>query len=98
MNIIAAKIANEITQYKVLERINKLTKIKMPEPINKPKPSINNGDIFPLEITAIKVNNKKIPEVMPNAIPKIFQSIKIGKEDNKTPISTQYIIAGTSIE
>ena len=100
MNIIAAKMAKEIIQYKVVERVSKLTKIKMPEPINKPNPSINNGDIFPLETTAIKVKIKNTPAVMPKASPNNHQlpSNKITNVDNSTPIKMQYIKAGIKIE
>ena len=87
--MMAAKIANEITQDKVDDLIKKLVRIKIPLPINKPMPSIASGDILPREITAINVINRKTPQVIPNAIPNNHQSIKMVKEDNNVPINTQ---------
>ena len=88
INMIAAKIANETIHIIILEPINQFTKARIPAPINKPNPSMSNGDKLPLVSEAIIVINKKIPEVMPKAIPKILQSMNNVNEESNVPINT----------
>ena len=88
MNIIAAKIAKLTTQYRVEERMKKLTKAIIPDPIIKPNPSIKSGLILPLVNKAIKVIRPNTPQVIPKAEPIILQSMKMVSEENNTPTST----------
>ena len=98
INITAANKANEITHARVLLLKKKFTNAKMRHPDIKPIPNIAKGDKLPLVNMAIKLINRKMPEVMPKAISNILQSTTIVKLDNKAPITTQYKIAGNKME
>ena len=85
INIKAAKIANETIQYNVDDLSKKFTKARIPAPKNNPIPIIPKGLILPLVKIAINDIIRKIPAVMPKAIPIIFQSTKIVNAENNNP-------------
>lgn len=94
MSIIAAKRMKEMTILSIPQappvaryKTKLMTDIRI-APISKPNAATASPLKFPLDRKAIKAIKPNVPDVMPKAIAKTLQSIKMVNDDNNAPINT----------